>query len=446
MKRGATIAARSQRSLKTLALSVHFKHPDMEQYEILSRATAFLLAIDPLDPSNSPSATKSTLFGPAGKPKRRASELGWLEFCPTKFRPVVHVVASSHVLSPWLWKQYYPQPWLEHVTQDHVKYSIDVYDDNAKDKSHTGGIQKQLTEDPLATFALNPCPIHHPYQMDLAVVHLKDEEVALIHMEELGVEIMRLSNVEKQFEKNDQVFFEGFELDEVDYQEENVEEKKIDEEDTRVFFNYKDSGCLIHTSQNRVLVTTNEPLPEGICGGPVIDNEGNVCGVVEGIVPRDHEDVRIAGAASYIPHSQIRAFLDYAEKLMLEQIVPEKLFERIIGIKDGKPFRQRTIDLSETEDRNDDNTELNIEELYSQAMTSIRQNQSHEELGAIETMLEREQQEVYDVLNCDGGDVDKAEQKVRKSTKQKQKECPDELISAKESESIARNNKLDGEK
>ena len=113
----------------------------MKDYEILSRATAFLLQVDPPDEEddeegtssnkNTQSKSKSSSsfphlseninirkkllqkqdykYNPATGPKRTPSQLNWLEFCPTAFRPKVHVVASSHVVSPFLWPKYYNQ-------------------------------------------------------------------------------------------------------------------------------------------------------------------------------------------------------------------------------------------------------------------------------------------------------------------------------------------------
>ena len=128
--------------IKSLALSVYFKQPDlgMKDYEILSRATAFLLAVDPRDPEDDPSnfsdgpyshlegserARKIKMhklekgYTPAGGPEREIKDLGWLEFAPREARPVVHCVCSSHVLAPFLWKDYYPQDWLNKVKQEH---------------------------------------------------------------------------------------------------------------------------------------------------------------------------------------------------------------------------------------------------------------------------------------------------------------------------------------
>jgi hypothetical protein len=140
-----------KRSIKSLALSVHFKHPDfgMKDYEILSRASAFLLAVDPppLGHDNHKSSSSDDMndsspyshlaqnererqmkiykqhhrYTPAGQPgdNRELTELGWLEYAPREVRPTVHCVCSSHVLAPFLWKDYYPQDWLNKVRQEH---------------------------------------------------------------------------------------------------------------------------------------------------------------------------------------------------------------------------------------------------------------------------------------------------------------------------------------
>lgn len=171
-----------ERSIKSLALSVHFKQPDfgMKEYEILSRATTFLLAVDPKEESPTKDSKFAFLekniqerqdrqrkqnyaYDPAGGPRRNVEDLGWLEFCPQTFRPVVHCVAASHVLAPWKWSNYYTQPWLQHVKPEHCIYSLEVIDTS------------KPAQEALAKFALNPYPIHHPDGRDLALIHLKQE-------------------------------------------------------------------------------------------------------------------------------------------------------------------------------------------------------------------------------------------------------------------------------
>lgn len=231
MMRTAVVAAsNAKRNLRSLALSVHFKHPDlgMKDYEILSRASAFLLSVDPPSTINEDEEGPYSHIGksskdrqrliqkqdyspePAGGPKRHVKDLSWLEFCPGKHRPLAHVVTSSHVLSPWLWKRYYPQPWLSVLTQEHVRYSVDVFDNSASTTTNK--------REPLATFGLNPYPIHHPSEMDVAVIHLKQEDTALKHMQSMGVEMMHLRDDETLFDKGDEVLFDGFELAESHYQ------------------------------------------------------------------------------------------------------------------------------------------------------------------------------------------------------------------------------------
>ena len=270
MRRTIILKAKIEKSIKSLALNVHFKNPElgMKDYEILSRATAFLLNVDP--PENIPK-TKSSAYdhleasrqkremielkqdyteNPAGGPPRLAKDLGWLEFCPGSYRPLVHVVASSHVLSPWLWKNYYPQPWLEHVTQEHVTYSIEVYEQESESPG---------SKESLAKFALNPFPIHHPDGKDLAILHFKQEESTLKQLRSLGVQSLDLTKVDRPFEMNDQVSFEGFEIAESHYEEventsanlERDDKVRIKPKHEMTSFQYFTINCIVVTSSTR---------------------------------------------------------------------------------------------------------------------------------------------------------------------------------------------------
>lgn len=216
----------------------------MSDYEILSRATAFLLQVDPPDPNEEERtiATKSRdagnktttifphlrenielrkklllkqdyKFDPATGPPRLPHQLNWLEFCPAAFRPKVHVVASSHVISPWLWPKYYNQEWLRTITQEHVQYSLEVWgvdsipenQEEEKSIAHDGKLRGNHR--PLAKFALNPYPILHPKEMDLAVIHLKDEDDALRLMQKMGITPLHLPTMH-ELEMNDNPAFE----------------------------------------------------------------------------------------------------------------------------------------------------------------------------------------------------------------------------------------------
>jgi len=447
MRKTAALAATKAR---TLALNVHFKHPDlgMKEYEILSRATAFLLSVDPPNPSIDSSSTYSHIVkskqdredllrkqdyspDPAGGPQREAKDLGWLEFCPGTFRPLAHVVAASHVLSPWMWKNYYPQPWLESITQDHVRYSVSVYDVDNKNVSKDN--------EPVATFGLNPYPIHHPSKMDLALVHLKSEEGALKQMKALGVEMLHLTDNERLFDKGDEVLFDGFEITEEHYEamekmNDKFESRKgITEsnDDTRIFVPYSITGNLIFASTDRYLAETKTPLPEGICGGPVIDNDGKVCGVVEGVVPMDHKEAEIVGAASFIPYFRIKEFIDFAEQHMLEKIVPKTLFDKVVNLKEGKALNEakKTHNISGDQSLKNKDEDITMDRAYQEMIQSIRQTHSPEQVEAIIGTVEREQEEVLDMIEREGGDLDEIIAKVRVKTRERQMDILKEMES-----------------
>ena len=452
MKRTSTLLA-AAKVKRSLALNVHFKHPDlgMKDYEILSRATAFLLSVDPPNPSTAvmdnmaiSSKTQGELDA-AGGPHRHAKDLGWLEFCPSQYRPLVHVVAASHVLSPWLWKQYYPQPWLEMVSQDHVRYSVSVYDVDANSQKQ----QLQQEQEPLATFGLNPYPIHHPNDMDLALVHLKSEDATLKQFESLGVDMLHLTDTERLFDKDDEVLFEGFEITEEHYEameqmNDNIEadkgrqqqQQEQSEEDTRVFIPYSMKGNLIFASQDRFLARTDEPLPEGVCGGPVLDDDGRVCGVVEGIVPVDHEEKAMAGAASFIPYFRIKEFVQYAERIMLERIVPKTLFDKVVDLKKGKALNERSATTNlhgQSLSGADDHGDTNLDKAYGEMMENIRRTHSPEQVETILGTVEREHEEVLEMIENEGGDLDEIIAKVRAKTRERQKEILEQLEHESES-------------
>lgn len=104
-----------------------------------------------------------------------------------------------------------------------MTYSLEVYDDEDSSSSNI----------PRATFALNPYPINHPDNIDLAIIHLKDEESALKQMKSLGVEMMHLKDVNKPLYKDNDVVFDGFEIAEEHYDAVNdigsinTEKKKV---------------------------------------------------------------------------------------------------------------------------------------------------------------------------------------------------------------------------
>ena len=499
----------------SLALSVHFRHPDlgMKDYEILSRATAFLLNVDPPNPEEgetsnliSVSTSSSThnsqghvqksayphlkenrdsrkellrkqhySYDPAAGPPRLPHQLNWLEFCPSNFRPKVHVVASSHVISPWLWPKYYGQDWLQIVTQEHVRYSLEVWGSNE-------GLNNNVTVDhdgkvkgaykPVAKFALNPYPIHHPTEMDLAVIHLKQEEEALKQMMKLGIQPLNLPTAHDfenddspVFEAGEKVLFQGFEVYEANMTDQETLSGKDttnkDGDDERVFHPYSSLGSLTFASPDRFLSQTKGgPLPEGLCGGPVIQMPAsgmsgkqaplNIRGVVEGIVPKDHENPQIAGHASFIPSYRIREFVDFAERFMLEQIIDKDLFKRCVEMKEKRYNTRGTVygedgnildsdddDADEPADpklmtgiegTGDDYNTPHLDKEFQNIVSSLHEKHSKEEVDAILATVERERKEVAEILEKEGGDIDDVIERVRRKTYEEKEKLMSEIL------------------
>mmetsp|Transcript_16676 Transcript_16676/g.38323 ORF Transcript_16676/g.38323 Transcript_16676/m.38323 type:complete len:214 (+) Transcript_16676:250-891(+) len=196
----------------------------------------------------------------------------------------------------------------------------------------------------------------------------------------------------------------------------------------RVFVPYQEVGNLAFSTSERFLATTETPLPEGLCGGPAIDRNGKVCGVIEGIVPKGHKDERIAGAASFLPSLLVTEFLGYAERLMLKEIFPEELFDKVVDIKTGKPLDvgSKEIQLPNRDGRNEKSF---LQETYRNMVEYLKKAHSVEEVNAVLNTVEREREEVLEILNREGGDVDEIIARVRQRTRQVQQEILDKMQS-----------------
>ena len=437
-------AANERKSLKSLALSVHFHQPKLgmtQGYEILSRASAFLLSVDAKDSVER--LMKSRVVGPydhlevaeerrklreykqslgrtpaTAVPGRKMMDIGWLEFVPREVRPRVHIVCSSHVLAPYQWKEYYPQDWLSVVRQEHCKYSLGVYDTDHQTEA-------------LATIEVNSQPFHHPEGRDIALLHFRDEERALETLRDLGVQTLFLRDHEKQYEKGEIVDFDGFVVGQPDavdgtdseYQQESSssspsssnddDEAAAADQDPRVFFNYRDTGILSFYTEDRFFATTAKPLPQGLCGAPVTDKDGDVCGTVEGVVPTGHENKQFAGSAAFIPSFVMQVFIDFVERAMVQQMMPTELFEMVKGAKNsnqiGGGIYKKDADGKFTKP-----TSWDAE--YDKAVTRLKSSYSKEEFEKIMDVIQSQRDDVLNVFETEGGDMDQIIEKVRSKT------------------------------
>ncbi|GAX21326.1 hypothetical protein FisN_1Lh161 [Fistulifera solaris] len=415
------------RSLKSLALSVHFKQPElgMKENEILSRATAYLVAVDPpSDKDDDESGPYSHLkrsekqreerlfqnlhkYSQPTGPGRQIMDLGWLEFVPREVRPQVHIVASSHVLAPYLWQDYYPQEWLKRVRAEHCTYSLEVFDPNKPQEA-------------LAKLALNRDVFHHPEGRDIALIHLQEEHSSLKLLRRLGVAMHRLRDPDKLYQKGEDLLFDGFVVSERNVADSEsfsaaASKQNNTNEDTRVFYPYTEQGKLAFHTNDRFFATTPEPLPEGLCGAPVLDQDGDLCGTVEGIVPVTHKDKRLAGSAAFLPSYIVQSFIDFVERGLLQQIMPKDLFDLVVTAKKtnsiGGGFFKK--------DKDGKYTGLtDVEEAYDSALDTLQKRYTPEEYKAISKTIEDERKEVLEIMDKEGGELDEIIARVRAKTLQ----------------------------
>ncbi|GKZ00162.1 hypothetical protein MPSEU_000969400 [Mayamaea pseudoterrestris] len=442
-KRRMTPILTAQRPIKSLALSVYFKQPDfgMKDYEILSRASCFLLGIDPpeenqkdgpyahLEASQRQRELKQYKsqhkYSPAGGAGRNIMELGWLEFVPRELRPQVHVVCSSHVLSPFLWNDYYPQNWLKQVRQEHVAYSLEVYDSTKPQES-------------LAKLALNAQPFHHPEGRDIALVHFKEEQASLKILTGLGVEILHLRHADKLYEKGEQMIFDGYVVSEPNATDSSTFDKKQSssaavDNDVRIFYPYTETGTLSMHTQDRFFASTPEPLPEGLCGAPVLDVDHDLCGTVEGIVPVTHKNERLAGSAAFLPSYVMKHFVDYVERGLLEQMMPRELFEMVVTAKKTNSIGGGVF---KADDKGTFTGESSWEEAYDIALKFLKSKYSSEEVDSILTAVNREREEVLNIMDKEGGDIDDVVKRVRLKTMEMRELVRDQYRQEKSKEEV----------
>ena len=295
----------------------------------------------------------------------------------------------------------------------HSAYSLEVYDNDPE-------TMKTVS---LGKFALNPYPIHHPEGKDIALIHLKQEEKVLkILTDDLGVEILRLRDLNEIYNKDDEVTFDGYVVAEPNQADSDIfdkKERKSDEDDdSRIFYPYSESGKLSFHTRDRFFATTPVPLPEGLCGGPVLDSNDMVCGIVEGIVSKDHKNKDIAGSAALMPNYVMAPFVDYAERFMLQKILPKSLFQKAVTAKTTGQLGGGIFQKDEEGNMQPSGNSLAYEEAFDRAVDQLRENHTEEEVNAILNTVQRERKEVLEIMDKEGGDLTDVAERVRTRTLQ----------------------------
>jgi hypothetical protein len=276
---------------------------------------------------------------------------------------------------------------------------------------------------------LNPYPIHHPENRDVALIHLKDETENLRLMQELGVEILYLRDLDEIYEKGDEVIFDGYvvtEANKADKQSFEQNNKDIlsgssnnnTNKDNRVFFPYHEKGQLAFHTRDRFFATTPSPLPEGLCGGPALDRNGMVCGIVEGIVPKNHSNKDVAGSAAFMPNYALAPFIDFAERFILQKILPKSIFQKAVTAKTTGYIGGGVFQKDAQGRYQPAGNSTSYEEAFDRAVDQLKKNHTVEEVEAILNTIQRERREVMEIMDKEGGDLDEVVERVRQRTLQ----------------------------
>lgn len=197
-------------------------------------------------------------------------------------------------------------------------------------------------------------------------------------MKRLGVKIHHMRNPEKLYKRGETIHFDGFVVQ--DPNDDNDSSNDNNLEDTRIFETHEELGSLAFHTNDRFFASTANPLPEGLCGAPALDADGELCGVVEGIVPVDHENPKIAGSAAFLPSFVLASFVDYTERVMLEQMMPKDIFQNVVQAKLTNTLGGGSFNLGKD---GKPQGEGSFKQAYERQVEMLKKKYSKEEVDAI---------------------------------------------------------------
>jgi hypothetical protein len=363
---------------------------------------------------------------------RNVMDISWLEFVPREARPKVHIITSSHVIAPYLWKDYYPHEWLNVVDETHCKYTVEVYDPDQPEKV-------------LAKVPINSDPFNHPEGRDIALIHFREEEEALRVLKDCGVHKQYWREPKKLYEKGETMLFDGFV---------NLEGSRVvlgeltdtpppppppveDSEQPPAFGICKINGTLAFHTNDRFFASTKDVLEEGMCGAPVLDVDGDLCGTVEGIVSKDDPNKNIAGTAAFMPSYVVRAFVDNVERNLCRAVMPPDLFTQVNNLKTTGTIG--SVGFFKQDNKGTYTVPVSVGDAFEETMRKYEEKYTEKEMQAIRFMIDEEREQVLKIYEKEGGDLDDIIARVRAETiaiheymRENYKEVDGKLVPARE--------------
>lgn len=244
---------------RALALTTRFYHPavQMRGWETLSRASAFLV--------------------PASPEVTAAAGLRW------------HVLLSAHVARPFLFPHYYDParyPFVHVLGEDDVRCSVAV----ARGDSGGGG-------GGAGGLPLRPGIRVHPHR-DVAVGHLEDEDALAAAAAAAGVALAPLALAGDPAGEGAPLAFFGHVLRGAGGGGGGDDEGGGE----LALVPHHAHGRLLARSPRQTFARTpGEVLEMGMCGGPVVGDDGACVGLVEGVVPSPAPGAGGGGGAGEAP-------------------------------------------------------------------------------------------------------------------------------------------------
>jgi hypothetical protein len=116
-----------------------------------------------------------------------------------------------------------------------------------------------------------------------------------------------------------------------------------------------------------------------------------------------------------MPNYMMTPFIEFAERLMLQRILPKGLFRRAVTAKTTNSLGGELLQKHQDGPLQSGSTPA-FEEAFDRAVEQLKKNHSKEEVESILNTIQRERKEVLDIMDKEGGDLDEVAQRVRMRT------------------------------
>ena len=133
-----------------------------------------------------------------------------------------------------------------------------------------------------------------------------------------------------------------------------------------------------------------------------------------------------------MPNYVMTPFLDFAERFMLQKILPKSLFQKAVTAKTTGHLGGGIFQKDAKGRYQPAGNSTTYEEDFDRAVDQLKQNHSAEEVEAILNTVQRERREVMEIMDEEGGDLDEVAERVRQRTLQVREMIHEEYRKAQE--------------